>query len=521
MELILNRVGGVVTGTEVTMVHNGKSIEWNISAFKNKQGKDKEIDTSSYVFDEINTFWAQLETQRQDGIFNLYLSIFELFESSENIESLSSALKPMLAQLCDLHPIEELEHWMRFRSDIRIPERIGEKFEESDNPSNTRMKTYTRDDYQKLIVLALALRTIVPVWGQIVSFGGQKRWGTNWKEYNSYLLLSRSTLLQSEAMQKLRGYVYSFIPTEKNKRPSSAILAWIGSEDYPEYMLSVIVFRRVAVGDIRNSNPETHLVSSIHSYIHNRLTSNESNFIGPVREKTNRRGDDDESKISRLEGYKIREAQSGGDSAMIVRGMDDAYVMARHVSPTVPFELVDQALESVQALMNVPIQQPQENLIQFVLDQVIPAQGIQNPEKPDFLRCIAVAQAVLWHNKHYDIAAIVSARAEIGDADSSEVGMGGHGRIHKDLVEQLNIHYPYFLRPSSKSMKESGKVSNSAVVNIDLLVKQMDKYGWMLTLPSEQVKVLNPETQSRRYVIPNDIRNKLALFSIAVATRSF
>lgn len=502
------------------MLHDGVSIEWSHAAFKNKQGK--ELNATNNIFDEINLYWGQLPKPRQDQIFSLYLRVKETFENTENTKELKRTLTPLVSELYTLHPIEELDHWMRFRSEIRIPERIGEKFEDTDDPSKTRMKTYTREDYQKLIVLALALRAIVPIWGELIAYTEKhKILGTHWKEYSAYQLLARTSLMYCEAMVKLRGYVTSFIPTEKSKRPHSAILAGVGSEDFPEWLLGVIVFRRVSIGDIRNNNPESHLVSSIHSYIQNRLSPSETSFIGPVREKVNRRGEEDENKISRLEGYKIREEQSGGDIAMIIRGVEDPYVVARHVSKTVPLELVEQALASTHVLMNVPIQEPQTKIMQFVLEAAIQPLGLQNPEKPLFVKCLAVAQAILWHNGHLELAGLVSAKAELGDADQIEVGMGGHGRISKDLVEQLNIHYPFPLRPSSKSQKETGRTQNVAVVNIDWLTKQLDQFGWTLTLPTAMVRQVNPDTTTRRYVLPTDIRNKLALFAIAVATRSF
>ena len=519
LKITVAQVGGI-SQSDALMTHNGITIVWNYAAFKKQQGKEAQANTN--LFDEINEYWAQLQPAWQDMIFSVYLRIKDTFESTENTKMLTSTLVPLLEELYKLHPIDELDHWVKFRSGIRIPEKIGEKFVESDDLSNTRLKTYTKEDYHKLLVLALALRVVVPVWGELIAYTEKhKILGTNWKEYSAYQLLSRTALMDCEAMVKLRGYVNAFIPTDKSKRPYSAILAGVGSEDFPEWLLGVIIFRRVCIGDIRNNNPESHLVSSVHSYILNRLNPSESSFIGHVREKNNRKETDgDENKLSRLEGYKIRQELAEGDIAIIAHGARDPYRNAKIISPTIDLSLVEEALASTRALLNVHIQQPQLTLMQWVLEPAIKPRGLQYLSKPVFLDALAVAQAVLWHNEHYTAAGLVSACAETADAEFSEVGMGGHGRITKEYAEQLAIHYPYHLRPNSKQQKESGRVQNSAVLAIDMVTKQFDQFGWLLTLPSDKVRVLNPNTASKRFVLPPNIRSQLAKLAIAIATRS-
>lgn len=522
MKISTDRMGAYGSQTDAQMVHNGIVITWNYAAFKKQQGKEGQ---SSGLFDEINDYWEYIAKEHPavvDQIFSVYLRIKDAFENTENTKTLTSTLVPLLEELYNLHPIDTLDHWVRFYSGIRIPEKIEKEFVESDELSNTRLKTYTREDYHKLLVLALALRAVVPVWGELIAYTEKhKILGTNWKEYSAYQLLNRTALMNCEAMVKLRGYVNAFIPTDKTKRPHSAILAGVGTEDFPEWLLGVIVFRRVCNGDIRNTNPDTHLVSSIHSYILNKLNPSESSFIGRVREKNARKeAEGDENKLSRLEGYKIRQELAEGDIAMIVHSARDPYRIARAVSPSVDMALVEEALVSTQALLGVHIQQPQLTIMQWVLAEGIKPRGLQYLPKPLFLKAMAVAQAVLWHKGHYSIAALVSAEAEVSDAEYTEVGMGGHGRISKDLTEHLAITHPYHLRPSGKQQKESGRLQNSAVVSIDLVTKQFDQYGWLLTLPSDKIKIVNLNMATRRFVLPNDIRSQLAKLAIDIATGS-
>jgi hypothetical protein len=522
LKLVLNSTEIQTSYTDITLQHRGRSIVWSFSAFKKNQGKDVAITRN--LFDDINSYWAQLPESKQDQIFSVYIRIKEIFESTENTKSLTSSLIPLLSELYELHPLEDMDHWLRFYSDIRIPEKIDkiEEFVQSDDISFTRQKTYTREDYLKLLVLALALRVVVPVWGELINFTEkQKIWGTHWKEYRAYQLLARTPLTQCEAMTKLRGSVNAYIPPDKSKRPHSAILAGVGSEDYPEWLLGVIVFRRVCVGDLRSHNPDSHLVSSICSYIGNRLTPSESSFIGHVREKNNREGEDQENKISYLEGFKIRQKLSEGDIAIIVRSARDYKAVAQKVSPTTPLELVDLIHAAVvPVLANERIQKPQLTLMQLVLDRAIKPRSLQSLPRKSFLDNLAVATAVLIHKGHYDLAGILSAKTIASGAEGIETLPFGRSKIPDNLLTQLAQYYPNEYRSIGKQNREGGKTQNAAVSSIDMFTKELANFGWTLTLPSEWVARINPDQISRRFNIPRDIRTKLALLAIDIVTRS-
>lgn len=533
MKLNVIRPGDPSTDADAVMEHNGQSIEWYYSTFKKQQSKGQQ--SAIALFDEINAYWAYLPKERQDQIFSVYQRIKQTFESHENVKALTRALIPLMTELYELHDLADIDHWIRFHSDIRIPENIKETFVESmTDTSVTRQKTYTKEDYQKLLTLALALRAAVPVWGEMIGITEkQKQLGTDWKEYVVYQLIWRSRLMHCEAMKKLRGYVQAYVPNEK--RQLSAILAGIGTEDFPEWLLGVIVVRRVAIGDLSNTlNPESHLVSSIHSYIIAKLNPSESSFMGNIREKVNERdGQDSENKLSRLEGYKIRQELSEGDVRIIAKYASDPYAVALRACPNVPREYVEMSLESVKALEPHHVQPPQLSIMQMVLKRAVPPRGLEYLDKRVFLGCLAATQAILWmqrpkegkdlndQNYHYrDLAGLVSAIAVLDTGDEVEASMTSHGRIPKDLVEELTRLYPYPLRMGGRQQRDGGgKTVNVAVQNIDSLVKQFDKCAWRLTLPSEWVKELDTRT-GRRYPVPYEIRGKLASLAIDVEKRS-
>ena len=72
---------------------------------------------------------------------------------------------------------------------IHIPVRLEDTFVHSDERPMTRDKTYTKPDYVKLIGLTLALRPMIPIWGEFIE-RTHKETGTSFKEYYAYLLMA-------------------------------------------------------------------------------------------------------------------------------------------------------------------------------------------------------------------------------------------------------------------------------------------------------------------------------------------
>lgn len=538
MELVVTRPEDDLDADAI-MVHGDEKIEWHYSTFKKQQKGQSNINV---LFNELNAYWAQLPKDQQDQIFSVYSRIYRALRTADNTKALSRQLVPLFTELYELHDLGDIDHWIRFHSGIRIPDKIKETFDESEDSTQTRQKTYTREDYQKLLVLVLALRAAVPVWGEVISITERtKIYGTDWKEYAVFQMIGRSKLMTCDAMLKLRAYVDAYIP--RNKLQESAILDGCGSEDFPEWMLAVIAVRRVAIGDVRNDfNPESHLVSSIHSYIHAKLSPSESNFMGNIRPKNPERdtSGDDSAKLSHLEKYKVREELSEGDVAIIVhyaklpaRMLDKVMHEQSKISGRVRtqeemahmHQLLDASLRSVRALASAHVQPVQRTIMQLVLRAAIPPRGIQYLPRDEFLGCMAVVQAILWaprpreHDKDYshkELAGLVSAMADMRSGDEVEASMPSHGRIPKLYQEELAELFPYPYRTSGKQQKEGGKTINAAVQNIDNMVKQFDSCGWRLTLPSEWVAEINQDALNRNYSVPYEIRGQLAALVIDV-----
>ncbi len=491
--------------------HNGEELAWNAKTF----------DKSNYVkqedpFEQINGFWAYLPPATQDKIFNVYKKIFAAFEEGSNTDTWMRLIRPLVTELFQYHDLADVKHWMDYHSSVRMPNDLDDVFSEKDDGSLTRERTYLKEDYRWLIASAIALRCMLPILGEFISRTG-KEIGNTFKEYHATKLLAFSNINNSEPMERLRTYVARSIPADKSK--ASAALDGISSEDFPEWILGMVIVRRILVSDLSGNDPDAHLIKYIHSYIKTNTANHDSRFLGLVKDKINEGvGQEGETNLSRLENYKTKESVAAGDIALIAHYAQDIVGIAKKICPDIDLKLVEQSQESVQVLLTKQIWEPQIVMIQWVLKSVIPPRGILQLPKTSVLQTLAVAQALLWHRGYKELAALSSAIANI-DLDEMQLSSSYRARITKEQQEELAKLYPFARRPSGKQ-KETKRV-NEAENNIETISKLFSQHEWRLTLPNDWIAQLPDNKNSRRFFVPHDIKIKLADLSIALAKRSF
>ena len=526
MELLINQFGHTGDPSSALIVHNGESIKWNVKAFDRASTP---VDGSFDVFEHINGYWKYQKPEVQDKIFDVYKRIKQVFyESTLTTSDLTQSLYPLISELYMYHDLSDIKRWIDFHGNVRLPAEIEfhNTFEEAQKKSITavREKTYLKQDYYWLRALSVSLRSIYPVWGEFIDSTKLEN-GNTWKEYYAFRLLSYTNLAKSETMGFLRAYVEStLIPGETKP---SAILGGLSSDEYPTWILGLIMVRRLVVGDIRGIEPKSSLVTSIFSYIRQRDKTHESNFIGNIKEKISEgKNQEGENNLSGLEGYKIKQEIPAGDIAIINHYINDVTGIALRICPDIDLALLHISLQSVMALETEQILEAQETIIQWVLAPAVSPRGIPYLTKLGILKAMAITQALLWHRGHYEIACLLSAKAQQNTDEIQSSGVETRSRITKDLAEQLDALFPYVKRPPGKQ-RVTGKdvkektIKNPAAIAIEIMAKLFSSNEWRLTIPSEWVAQITGNKNNRSYSVPFDIRIKLANLAIAVAKKTF
>lgn len=497
---------------EARINYKGESLSWNIFPYF----KGNNVLTYD-IFEQINDYLKQAPEEQQKNLFEVYKKIHALLELPT--QNLDNDLKKLVAELFSHTDIYAVKNWIDIKANIVVPAVIEEIYQDTDENTGNRNRTYIKEDYRWLIALSTLLRLMTPVWGEYISKTNKEK-GNNFKEYYAASLLESSNIYHSIPMEKLRLFVNENIPKERSK--TSATMAALSEEDFPEWLNRIVIVRKLCIEDIRGLSSDNHLIKVIFQYVRHQIRTLDSKFFGIIKEKftiESNNSSDDNNNLSKIEGYKIRQEVAAGDIAVIRVSLMDPHAVARKLCPTIDLKLVDEAISIVKPLENEIISRSQKALVQYIFKPICPTSGILLLKKVDLVRNMGVALAVLWNAGWYDIAALMTA-IEIPNDEYLSLGFSGvRARITKAQHEKLEYLYPYTRRPQGK--QRIIKNQSPAVAEIERLNEDFTRNDWKLVIPQHWFDSVKLNYRTSRYSAPADIRIKIADFVIALAEREF
>ncbi len=480
--------------------HKNMEQIWNVSTYDRTNFADLQS-----LFKEINDFFAYLPESSQDIIWSVYANAWDIFETTNDPNRLHQKLQKEVRRLYEVIKFDDLKRWSLLYANIAMPSNLKNDYGPGEVKQRTKDKTYLRDDYYDLAVLTIMLRPMVPIFGQYIKQVG-KEVGTNFKEHVALGLLSRSGLLSSPVVQRLRTYVEATVKAEEHR--DSAVLGGLGTAELPDWLLSKAIVRRVTLGEI--NNPNNSIISNVYHTIDQLVNSMDRNFSGRVNPKKPYTGGNEEDNVSVAENYKVKQEISDGDLCMLSVYTQQMYDMVGRVDPTINMDLVDQCASNVARYPRLKISQHHITLCQWTLAVAISPRGIPSLNKPSLLRALAATQALLWHWGFKELAALMFAEEIIYE----EVGIYGVGddstnKLSMEYVRILTEKYPHYQRQGGRDRKQQPRQVNVACKAIDKLSKEMVANEWRLCGPSKLVEEIGYPGNAP-FIIPSDIRTQLA-----------
>ena len=493
--------------TRMVLEHNNQSIYWDISAY------DKKSFLRFDVCQHINEFWARLHPARQEKIFQIYYRIREIYEEVYDVTALIKEISCHVVELFNEHPVEEINRWIDFHSDIIIPTKnIEEEYIASDEKPGSREKTYLRSDYKELVGMSMVLRIMVPIWGEFI-FRTKKETGTQFKELHAFQLIMHTWLPQCNAYEKLRTYIVHNI--QNDKPVLNIVISGVGTEDFPDWLLSMVIVRRLCIGDIRGVSVDSSLVTFIFNYVNQKVTGAAGgNFATMVKGKSLDTAVTDEHNASRLEGYKIKLKLPIGDLAILEHYLSNPYIVAKKLNPNINLEFLEESLHNCQLLQHEQLQPCQVALAQYVIKPVIPPRALTHLNKVCVINAIAVAQTALWQAGHKQLAALISAVPTKNDMEMLVSSIDSKARIPKELAEQIDKLFPYTRLAASR---RKTKAVNNVIQAIDELSAMFGQRDWIITLKQDKLAEITGNQFVSRYGCPHDIKILLARLIIELA----
>lgn len=496
---------------EVIVEHADQRLMFSVSSYGRgsfQEGFD--------VFQYINMYWNDLPAEKQNKIFTLYQEIDYVFTCSHHTNELIDNLVSLIRLLLEEHDMEKVKFWIDMRANVLIPETVKAGFEHNIDDNRTQDKTYTISEYKRLISLSLVLKTMVPLWGQYV-FQCKKDTGTDNKEFEAFRIIQKTKLMDDEVFTKLRTYVRNI--AKANLSNPNNILRSISSSDYDYWLMCLVCVRRISVADISGRNPDgKNIITTTYKFIIQKVSATETDFENLVQSKTHddSSSDGDGSKASALERYRVKTVLPLGDIVAFEVSVSDPYRVADQLAVGMDREMLDRSLLTCQRLLDNDLKEPQINLLRWVMSRVIAPEAISYLPKNIVVNLIAVMEAVLWHHGHRYLSILSSCFAVVSDKEMVVSPVDSKMRISKEMLDQLDILYPY----SRFEVKRDARTVSRVVDSIEALAKNLTMHAWCPTCEHSMLKDVftNPP---RHIPIRPQIKTDIASLVIDLATQKW
>lgn len=510
---ILSSAQAGTTSSEIVQIsHNGQVLNWDISPYSRSRDAQGEA-AAATVFDEINSYLEQVSAERQHKIFETFRAIREELNQGYDTRPLTVSLQRYVEQLYNLMPFEDVEYWVRMSSNLRVPPSIKHDHSPEDPKDEGYIaQTYLYRDYQQLMALTVALRPMVPIWGEFLKAIKETSGNTN-KEQVGMKLLYFSSLIKSEPMTRLYEYIIARATAQYKTGPSqAALMGGMGSSELPDWLRAITVVRRLTVCPIVSQEEHNNLVTNIHQFLRHNLTGLDKKFggqfNGSITDKERSANTKDDSNDSLVEMYKIKAEIPDGEAQKMSIYPEYLQNLIDHIDPTLPREYVDQCMEAITTLQYHSIEEHQSRLMRWVMSPAIPHEGAAlMPRTPERL-VMAVIQAALWHWGFYSLAVLMTATPVVREEGVMLGGTELRGRMSKELDRQLQEAFPHYRQP--RQVNAPSKHYNPAVRAIEKFCSLAARNEWMLHAPLPLKKLATRPEFFMRYEITAEIRTALA-----------
>lgn len=486
--------------------HNDLHMDWSLSYIDKDTFNKCEYD----VFEFLNSYWSTLPEQHQEAIYNAYQDIrsaFDMFSTTSGQVLLT--IKKAVTTLLELNQLTDIHNWVKFNSSVYIPSDLKLVYEYSVDKAGTPEQTYLREDYIGAVALTILSKAMFPVWAEYINRSKQET-STTHKEYFAFQLITDSYVFESVPVEKLISYIRKALETEDIR--TRIIMDGLSTENFPYWLLAVIMVRRLTIADLRFTHPNNTLITYIYKYLKQKLATEDNATSVKIK---NFADDADGDNLSRAEGYKIPAAMSIGDEVILNSAFNDVVKTARFLEPDIPEDLVLTSVNTAIAhLSNAEIKKVQITLAQWtaitVKDKanrsIITPRGVLYLPKISLIKLLGITQAVLYYRGFKLFAGLVTARSDNIDSNYS-TGADSRARFTKENVEKLNEIYR-FTKKTSRT--KNSKSINVAITAIDEVTEMLNEDVYYLTVHDSMVASCNSERNTRELIIPSNIKNMLA-----------
>jgi hypothetical protein len=483
----------------ITISKDGESIVFRMGTSVTK---------NEGVFEYLNQY---LDTQPvlSTKIFGIYKEIRNLLDTSFVSPTINSDLETLCIELVDSFSIESVETFIVFKSSIILPPHFEVNYVEDPDSNTTRDQTYLREDYLRLVAVSIILRSMLPIWSEFIGTIKNDA-GSLFKEQYAANLIRGTKLYQDHAIERLKTYIEKTANGGHIDNPTLT-LAGISTEDFLDWMLAIVLVRRITTGDISGYEPKINLVTSVYSYVSQKVNSENSSREFKKKVSDTNAVSEMDSKLSVLERYKIKSDMSIGSNLELERALSDYVSNAYRLAPNIDRRLLDDAVNTSHQLLDARISPSAVTVLSILYSGIVPGKSVRYINRNLLVKCLATAQAVLYSRGHYFLSIMVTSKVDTSN-DIIITGVESRNRIPQETIDELNKYFPYQRKESSR---RKVKEKNLAITSIDELAAEISSVN-MITTASREFMVAANNTRTNMLVVPSDLKIKLANFVLDV-----
>lgn len=495
----------ILQNSDVLLVeHDGKTIEWNIQGFNRTS-----ISNGQSEFDHVNDYIAYLGDDWQCKFFKIMRDIDDVLNSFGQFEAKHGKLVDLVGEAMDTINPHQTVVWVDQESSIRMATNLKEDYTEADKDPN---KTFLRDEYEDVLVLAMWMKLLVGVFGSYLELN-KKKLGS-FKEHMALRLLDKSWVMKSTQVERLLRYIDAWI--RQSGKTDRADVGGLSNYELPMYILAHILIRKLATGNLEDNLGNGGVIVSLHRGVQSALGELKRHFT-VIKDKTEHIKDlktgEDKNNYSKAELYMITQTIRSGDVAIYKHFIRHILENTHHIDDTLPQEELEQCIVLVPKLMLYPISEHTVIMTQWVLQQLIPARMIYNLNKDELLCLTVMTQALLWHWGFKDLAVILTAKVDSSSLIAGVESPRSNKRVKTELMQELETLYPH-TRPNLSTKTRDYNLAHKAIT----MVKDLLTGCWLTPIVPEYMIDYSDGlcVNKRGIVLPDDLPTQLAELLIKV-----
>lgn len=504
--------------TRITVTSDeGEELDFRISVIFNQSLKKYDI------FQYLNEYLSTTPKEFRDKLWTYYKTAHELFSQSLMIDDLHKELSLILCSILDSFKLEDVCNWFdanMVRLKLMIPDNCMESYDiKVEDNRGTREQTYLVRDYKELVGLVLILRSIVPIWSEYADMSKASS-VFEFKEMRMVELIAGSSFFYIEPFEKLKTYIKYNLKPDNYVMPQY-IIRGINSSIFFEWLLALIVVKRLCTKDIEAREAGKNLITYVHQYIIQRVDPNQSlakqihHVDKPATDDKGIASDSAKDKASSLEIYKQKQDVAQGEIVEIEYSISDNMRCAERLCFTIDHNLVERCIETARQLRSFSLSEPQITLLKWVYASIVSPRGIPYVSKNKIIDALGVTQAVLWSRGHKYLALLATCYNDISGEIMSINPIDSKTKVPKEMIDKVNELYPF------SKIRKKDTVSNMVIKSISDLSDKFSSIPWKYTASKEMVDEICPNTVNGILPIKLELKILLTKLVIEIGSRNF